>query len=313
MIHCTTKSCFNCQFSIATMYYFHTPQRISYFKNIREKRKLSEFNGAVENGVSSIPISMIWVKKKKGCGNLWVEGSYIYINESYVGHSGDGPRVRGEMKHRAGGICWEAGRRLLLGTENKACKISFAQEQGWISGCWGNWRDAEEVAGEKHEENEGQAGADSLQAGKDGLSWFRSMKGKRERETQRENRSSGDDGGGHGGGVWICGSRAHGQTRSSEKIPRESQRRRLNLTKGIIIIYLKRSSRYTKEKCQRWRKLGSSTQMNQSPMWWNSAQSQQACDYPSGGPRGRNWGEGRGGGDEKLFVVLEPLGGGEHP
>ena len=59
MIHCTTKSCFNCQFSIATMYYFHTPQRISYFKNIREKRKLSEFNGAVENGVSSIPISMI--------------------------------------------------------------------------------------------------------------------------------------------------------------------------------------------------------------------------------------------------------------
>ena len=33
--------------------------------------------------------------KKKGCGNLWVEGSYIYINDSYVGHSGDGPRVRG--------------------------------------------------------------------------------------------------------------------------------------------------------------------------------------------------------------------------
>lgn len=194
------------------------------------------------------------------------------------------------------------------GLQDKFCTGTGVDQ--WIrrklKGCWrSSWG--------KHEENEGQAGADNLQAGKDGLSWFRSMKGKRERETQREKWSSGDDGGGHGGGVWICGSRAHGQTRSSEKIPRESQRRRLNLTKGIIIIYLKRSSRYTKERCQRWRKLGSSTQMNQSPMWWNSAESQQACDYPSAGPGGRNWGEGRGGGDEKLFVVLEPLGGGEHP
>ena len=62
MIHCITKSCFNCQFSIAAMYYFHTPPKgySCYFKNTREKRKLSEFNGAVENGVSSIvPISMI--------------------------------------------------------------------------------------------------------------------------------------------------------------------------------------------------------------------------------------------------------------
>ena len=46
-----------------------------------------------------------------------MEVSCSYINDSYVGHSGDGPRVRGEMKQRAGGICWEAGRRVLLGRQ----------------------------------------------------------------------------------------------------------------------------------------------------------------------------------------------------
>lgn len=67
---------------------------------------------------------------KKGCGNLWVEGSYIYINDSYVGHSGDGPRVRGEMKHRAGGICWEAGRRLLLGRQRTKLARQFCTGTG---------------------------------------------------------------------------------------------------------------------------------------------------------------------------------------
>lgn len=43
------------------MYYFHNLKGYScYFKNTREKKKLSEFNGAAENGVSSIvPISVI--------------------------------------------------------------------------------------------------------------------------------------------------------------------------------------------------------------------------------------------------------------
>lgn len=46
-----------------------------------------------------------------------MEGSYIYIKDSYIGHRGDGPKERGEMKHRAGSICWKAGRGLLLGRQ----------------------------------------------------------------------------------------------------------------------------------------------------------------------------------------------------
>ena len=54
-----------------------------------------------------------------------MEGSYIYINDSYVGHSGDGPRERGEMKHRAGSIRWEAGRGLLLGDRGQSLQDKF--------------------------------------------------------------------------------------------------------------------------------------------------------------------------------------------
>lgn len=114
-----------------------------------------------------------------------MEGSYIYINDSYVGHSGDGPRERGEMKHRAGSICWEAGTGLLLGRH----RTKLARQ---VLGR-GESVDAEEIEGMLKWLGKSMRRTKDKQEpiisrwGKDGLSWFRSMKGKREREAQREN------------------------------------------------------------------------------------------------------------------------------